>query len=32
MQKRKLGNLEVPAIGLVCMSMSFGHDAATAEV
>jgi aryl-alcohol dehydrogenase-like predicted oxidoreductase len=25
MKKRKLGNLEVPAIGLGCMSMSFGY-------
>ena len=24
MQKRKLGNLEVSALGLGCMSMSFG--------
>jgi aryl-alcohol dehydrogenase-like predicted oxidoreductase len=28
MQKRKLGNLEVPAIGLGCMSMSFGYGPA----
>jgi hypothetical protein len=28
MQKRKLGNLEVSAIGLVCMSMSFGYGPA----
>ena len=26
MQKRKIGNLEVSAIGLGCMSMSFGKD------
>jgi aryl-alcohol dehydrogenase-like predicted oxidoreductase len=25
MQKRKLGNLEVSAIGLGCMSMSIGY-------
>ena len=28
MQKRKLGNLEVSAIGLGCMSMSFGYGPA----
>jgi hypothetical protein len=28
MQQRKLGNLEVSAIGLGCMSMSFGYGPA----
>jgi hypothetical protein len=28
MQKRKPGNLEVSAIGLDCMSMSFGYGPA----
>ena len=28
MQKRKLGSLEVSAIGLGCMSMSFGYGPA----
>jgi aryl-alcohol dehydrogenase-like predicted oxidoreductase len=28
MQKRKLGNLEVSAIGLGCMSMSFSYGPA----
>jgi hypothetical protein len=28
MQKRKLGNLDVSAIGLDCTSMSFGYDPA----
>jgi aryl-alcohol dehydrogenase-like predicted oxidoreductase len=28
MQRRKLGNLEVSAIGLGCMSMSFGYGPA----
>ncbi len=28
MQQRKLGNLEVPAIGLGCMSMRFGYGPA----
>ena len=28
MQKRKLGNLKVSAIGLGCMSMSFGYGPA----
>ena len=28
MQKRKLGNLEVSALGLGCMSMSFGYGPA----
>jgi len=28
MQKRKLGNLEVSAIGLGCTSMSFGYGPA----
>ena len=28
MNKRKLGNLEVSAIGLGCMSMSFGYGPA----
>ncbi len=28
MQKRKLANLEVSAIGLGCMSMSFGYGPA----
>ena len=29
MQKRKLGNLEVSALGLGCMSMSFGYGQAS---
>jgi aryl-alcohol dehydrogenase-like predicted oxidoreductase len=28
MQKRKLGNLEVSALGLGCMGMSFGYGPA----
>jgi aryl-alcohol dehydrogenase-like predicted oxidoreductase len=28
MQKRKLGSLEVSALGLGCMSMSFGYGPA----
>jgi aryl-alcohol dehydrogenase-like predicted oxidoreductase len=28
MQKRKLGNLEIAALGLGCMSMSFGYGPA----
>jgi aryl-alcohol dehydrogenase-like predicted oxidoreductase len=32
MQKRKLGNLEVSAIGLGCMSMSFGYGPAGAQL
>jgi len=28
MQKRKLCNLEVPAIGLGCMSLNFGYGPA----
>jgi aryl-alcohol dehydrogenase-like predicted oxidoreductase len=32
MQKRTLGNLKVSAIGLGCMSMSFGYGPAGAQL